>query len=174
MTETTDSTAIEHARIPRWYLALVAVLPAILTLIAVRFNRPQVGPDAVSYIAVADSIRNGDGLGFFVERPLTTWPPLWPLLLAGGTAITGWRGDLVALAFNAVMLGGTVLTASAIATRVLTSRLLRMILLAALAVSPLLIGLAAIVQTEVAFVLIAAVTILLLLLATERQQPMLL
>lgn len=174
MTETTDSTAIEHARIPRWYLALVAVLPAILTLIAVRFNRPQVGPDAVSYIAVADSIRNGDGLGFFVERPLTTWPPLWPLLLAGGTAATRWRGDLVALAFNAVMLGGTVLTASAIATRVLSSRLLRMILLAALAVSPLLIGLAAIVQTEVAFVLIAAVTILLLLLATERQQPMLL
>ena len=174
MEETADAVVGEDARIPRWYLALVAVVPALLTLVAVRLNRPQVGPDAVSYIAVADSIRHGDGLGFFVERPLTTWPPLWPLLLAGGTAVTGWRGDEVALAFNAVMAGGTVLTTAAIATRVLVSRTLRMILLAALAVSPLLIGLAAIVQTEVAFVLITAVTILLLLVATERRQPALL
>jgi len=174
MSEPTATVEAEREHIPRWYLALVAVIPALLTLIAVRFNRPQVGPDAVSYIAVADSIRHGDGLGFFIERPLTTWPPLWPVLLAGGTAITGWRGDLVALAFNALMLGGTVLTTSAIAARVLASRVLRMILLAALAVSPLLIGLAAIVQTEVAFVLVTAVTILLLLMATERRQPALL
>ncbi len=158
----------------RWFVAVAAALPAVLTLLAVRFTRPAVGTDAVAYIAVADSLRAGDGLGFFIERPLTTWPPLWPMVLAAGSAITDWRGDQVAVVLNALMLVGVVLTAAAVARRVLTDLRLRALLVAGLAVSPLLVGLAAFVQTEVAFVLISLVTIWLLLLATERSRPELL
>jgi hypothetical protein len=158
----------------RWFVATAAVVPAVLTMLAVRITRPAVGTDAVAYIAVADSIRAGDGLGFFIERPLTTWPPLWPAVLALGTAVTGWRGDQVAVVLNAVMLTAVVVTAVAVGRRVLVDPRLRAVLVGGLAVSPLLIGLAAFVQTEVAFVLISLVTIWLLLLATEREQPALL
>jgi len=158
----------------RWFVAVAAALPAVLTLVAVRLTRPAAGTDAVAYIAVADSLRAGDGLGFFIERPLTTWPPLWPMVLAAGSAVTGWRGDQVAVVVNAAMLVGVVLVGAAVAQRVLVDLRLRAVLVAGLAVSPLLVGLAAFVQTEVAFVLVSLVTIWLLLLATERSQPALL
>ena len=97
----------------RWVVAAAAIVPAALAVIAARVDRPTVGPDAVSYIAVADSLRTGGGLGFFLERPLTTWPPLWPALIAVGETITGWRGDLVALALNVVLLVVTMLRGNA-------------------------------------------------------------
>ncbi len=157
-----------------WFVAAAAALPAVLTLLAVRVTRPAVGTDAVAYIAVADSIRAGDGLGFIIERPLTTWPPLWPALLALGTTLTGWRGDQVAVVLNAAMLSATVLIGVALARRILGDLRLRAVMVAGLAVSPLLVGLAAFVQTEVAFVLISLATVWLLLLAAEREQPALL
>ncbi|MBM3662295.1 MAG: glycosyltransferase family 39 protein [Actinobacteria bacterium] len=158
----------------RWYVSVVALVPIALTAVAVRFTQPAAGTDAVAYIAVADSLRAGDGLGFFLERPLTTWPPLWPVLLAVGSAVTGWRGDLVAVALNAVMLVGVVLLSAAVVSRILSDLRLRALFVAGVAVSPLLIGLGAFVQTEVAFVLLSLLTIWLLLLATERHLPVLL
>lgn len=156
--------------LPRWAVAAAAVLPAALAVLTARGTRPVVGPDAVSYVAVADSIRAGEGLGFWLERPLTTWPPLWPATLAAGGTLTGWRGDLVALAVNAVLLVGVVLVGAALARRVLERRWVRVAQLAGLAVSPALVGLAVIVQTEVAFVLGAAAALLLVLVGIERDQ----
>lgn len=147
----------------RWVVAAAAIVPAALAVIAARVDRPTVGPDAVSYIAVADSLRTGGGLGFFLERPLTTWPPLWPALIAVGETITGWRGDLVALAMNVVLLALVVVAGSHLAGHVLERRSVRYVLLAGLAVSPMLIGLGIIVQTEIAFVLGATLSLILIL-----------
>lgn len=158
----------DHRPLTRWIVGTAAVVPAALAIVAARVDRPTVGPDAVSYVAVADSLRTGGGLGFFLERPLTTWPPLWPALIAVGEAITGWRGDLVALALNVVLLAAVVLAGSLLGGHVLQRRAVRYVLLASLAISPMLIGLGIIVQTEIAFVLGTTLALLLLLRGTAH------
>ena len=69
------------------------------------------GDDGVGYRAVADSLLAGDGLGYFLEDPLTIWPPLWPALMALVAKVTplGTVGAAVVLnaltALVAVLLG---------------------------------------------------------------------
>ena len=41
-----------------------------------------IGDDGVGYQATADSLLNGNGLGYFLEPKLTIWPPGWPVLMA--------------------------------------------------------------------------------------------
>ena len=153
----------------RW-IALAAASAAALALGVSRITHAAVGPDAIAYIAVATSMKAGDGIGFFLENPLVTWPPLWPALLALGMAITGWRGDVVAMAINAVVVAGCVVLGIAVARRVVSSTMTLGVLAASLAVSPLLIGLAAFVQTEVVFALLALGTILAIMRAAETTQ----
>jgi hypothetical protein len=53
----------------RWAVAVAALSAAVLTLVVARFDRPAVGPDAVAYVAIADSLRAGDGIGFWLGTP---------------------------------------------------------------------------------------------------------
>lgn len=154
-----------------WLVAAAALSAALLTLAVARFNRPGVGPDAVAYVAIADSLRAGDGIGFWLEDPLTTWPPLWPALIWLGMLVSGARADLVALVLNAAVVAGCVVAAVALARRVLRTMTALVVLVVSLAVSPLLIGLAVLVQTEVLFVLLVLLTMLCLLRWTDEGAP---
>lgn len=150
----------------RW-IALAAATTSALTLAATRITHPAVGTDAVAYIAVANSIKDGHGFGFWLEDPLLTWPPLWPSLLAAGMKLTGWRGDLVAIAVNTVLVAVCVVLGVAVARRVLSSSKVLAVLAASLAVSPFLVGLAVFVQTEVIFAVISLGIILAIMRASE-------
>lgn len=154
----------------RW-IALAAAAMSALTLAATRVTHPAVGTDAIAYIAVGNSIRDGHGIGFWLEHPLTTWPPLWPAMLAAGMKVTGWRGDLVALALNTVLVAACVVLGVAVARRVLRSPKVLAVLAASLAVSPFLVGLAVFVQTEVVFALIALGILFAIMKAGEEAAP---
>ncbi len=141
-------------RIAARWLALAAATASALTLLVTRITHAAVGTDAVAYIAVATSIDDGHGIEFWLERPLTTWPPLWPAVLAAGMRLTGWRGDVVGVFVNAAMVAGCVLFGVAVARRVLRRTWVLGLLTASIAVSPLLVGLSALVQTEVVFAML--------------------
>lgn len=76
--------ARRRARRPRW-LAALALGSAALVLVA-NLGGIAVGDDGVGYRAIADSLLAGDGLGYFLDDPLTIWPPLWSALMA----FTAW------------------------------------------------------------------------------------
>lgn len=155
----------------RWAIAAAALSAALLTLVVARFDRPAVGPDAVAYVAIADSLRAGDGIGFWLEDPLTTWPPLWPALIWLGMLVSGARADLVALVLNAAAVAGCVVASIALARRVLRTHTTTTVLVVSLAVSPLLIGLAVLVQTEILFALLVLLVLLSLLRWADEGAP---
>ncbi len=144
----------EDPGVPNWAIGVAAALTALLTLAVARITHPAVGPDAVSYLAVSNSIRTGGGIAFWLEDPLLTWPPLWPALIAGLTAVTRLDSDVAALVLNALAAAGCVPIGFAVARRVLRTRFTTRAMLISLAVSPVLIGLAVLVQTEVVFALV--------------------
>ena len=144
----------EDPGVPTWAIWVAATVTALLTLIVARFTHPAVGPDAVSYLAVSNSIRTGGGIAFWLEDPLLTWPPLWPALIAGFTALTRLDSDVTALVLNSLAAAGCVPAGFAVARRVLRTRFTTRAMLVSLAVSPVLVGLAVLVQTEVLFALV--------------------
>ena len=80
--------------------------------------------DAVYYITVARSLLAGDGLVGLGGVPLTTQPPMYPALLAGGGGLFGIDPYAVAGPLNAVIFGLTVLVAGWWLRRRLHSRFL--------------------------------------------------
>jgi hypothetical protein len=67
------------------------------------------GDDGVGYRAIADSILAGDGLRYFLEDPLTIWPPLWPALMAGLAEVTPLDTRGAAIVLNALTVVAAVL-----------------------------------------------------------------
>jgi hypothetical protein len=59
--------------------SLVACVPALTRLV--------VTSDAVNYLATASSLVHGRGFTTGMDKPATTWMPLYPLLLAGAMAL---------------------------------------------------------------------------------------
>ncbi len=144
----------EDPGVPGWAVGVAALVTALLTLVVARFTHPAVGPDAVSYLAVSNSIRTGGGIAFWIEDPLLTWPPLWPALIAGFTALSRLDSDVAALVLNAAAAAACVPVGFAVARRVLRTRFTTRAMLVSLSVSPVLVGLAVLVQTEVLFALV--------------------
>ncbi|MFG0259125.1 MAG: glycosyltransferase family 39 protein, partial [Phycisphaerales bacterium JB041] len=153
-----------------WMVATAAACSALLALVAARVTSPGVGPDAVAYLGVANSIRDGSGIGFWLEDPLVTWPPLWPMLIAAGNWITDWRPDVVGLVINSLLLSGCAVVGNAVAARVLHTRAARLAMVVSLGVSPILVGLAVLVQTEVVLTLVVLVVTLMIMWFVERDQ----
>jgi hypothetical protein len=67
--------------------AALAAAAGGLVLFATRSD-PRLSPDSITYLAVADHLRQGVGLSDFTRVPLTVFPPVYPMLLApGGTSL---------------------------------------------------------------------------------------
>jgi Dolichyl-phosphate-mannose-protein mannosyltransferase len=150
-----DPSPDHEVRLATRWIALAAASASLMTLAVTRITHAAVGTDAVAYLAIADNIEAGRGASLWLEDPLLTWPPLWPGLLAAVMKVTGLRGDVAAVLVNAVVVAGCVVLGLAVARRVLRSTRALAVLAAALAISPLLAGLAAFVQTEAIFALIS-------------------
>lgn len=93
----TGNAPLERASRPRWLLPLAACSAALVLL--ANLGGIAVGDDGVGYRAIADSILAGNGLGYFLDDPLTIWPPLWPALMA----LVAWLAPLGTLGAAVVL-----------------------------------------------------------------------
>ena len=104
------------------FLAAAAALGAGLVLLRQASFGPGMGWDAVNYITAARNLLAGNGLVDLI-RPMVSWPPLYPAILAGG-GLFGLDPYAVAGPLNAVIFGLTVLVSGWWLQRHLHSRLL--------------------------------------------------
>lgn len=152
---TTAEAPSQRVELPRWWAVAAAVVAGFLVLVTSRFTSPGIGPDAAAYVATADSLLEGTGLGFWLENPLVTWPPLWPLMIAAGSWLTGADTDIAGLVINAVATGVCVWLGIRLTVRCLRTATALYAQVVALAMSPFLISLGYLVQTEVVFSAVA-------------------
>ena len=61
--------------------------------------------DAARNLSTADSLLAGKGFVDMVGSPLVLWPPLYPILLAGLSLVTGLRTFQVAWYLNVALYG---------------------------------------------------------------------
>lgn len=133
-----------------WVLAgaaAVAVLIANLSGIAV-------GDDGVGYRAIADSLLAGDGYGYFLEDPVTVWPPVWPALMALVALVTPMGTLGAAVALNALTAAGVVLVGNRLLGRLVDEPRLVAAGTLVMALGPATIGLGHVVMTDLAFALV--------------------
>ncbi|HLF74823.1 MAG TPA: hypothetical protein VI524_10780 [Anaerolineales bacterium] len=87
------------------FLCVLVILSMILGVIATSRYGAGVASDSVKYLAVAQSLLDGKGLTDHLDRPLLSWPPLYPLLLAGLSLLTGLDVFTAGWYFNIFLLG---------------------------------------------------------------------
>jgi len=71
------------------FLSILAMLGAVLALIVTSKYGPGVSADATKYLSVSENLLNGKGFFDHTGRPLLWWPPLYPLVIAGVSWLTG-------------------------------------------------------------------------------------
>ncbi len=135
-------------------IGLAALVGAGLVLARQATYGALLNLDAVAYVAVARNLLGGDGLVGYAGEVYVTWPPLYPLMMAG--ASLGVTDPLaVAGALNAGLFGVTIFLMG----RYLQRRLGRGYLVGwacfVLAVAVPLVGLAAAALSETLFILMA-------------------
>ena len=128
-----ETSRRKKVRLPAWaadrrpdrftlLLAAAAATAAGLVLLRQAAYGPEMGWDAVNYVTAARNLLAGAGLVDLI-RPMVSWPPLYPALLAGG-GLFGIDPYAVAGPLNVVIFGLTVLVAGWWLRRRLHSRFL--------------------------------------------------
>lgn len=115
-----------------------------------------VGDDGVGYQAIADSLLAGEGLGYFLERPLTIWPPGWPALMAAVAKVTPLDTVQAAVLLNMITAAVVVLLLHAILSRLTRHELPRFAGMAVTAVGASSMIFGHLLMTDFAF---AAITL---------------
>lgn len=100
--------------------SLWAAASAFAVLIA-NAGGLAIGDDGIGYQAISDSIRNGEGLGYFLEPRLTIWPPGWPALMALVSKVTTLNPEGAAIVLNALTAAAVVLLVNRILRRLVRS-----------------------------------------------------
>jgi hypothetical protein len=152
-----DTVGVE--RTGRWrgdsagLIALLAAAAALAVLIA-NVAGIATGDDGVGYRAIADSLLAGDGYGYFLEDPVTVWPPVWPALMA----LVAWLSPLdtlgAAIVLNAAVAAGVVVAGNRLLRTVVDDTRLVLAGTVVLALGPATIGLGHVLMTDMAFALV--------------------
>ena len=132
---------------------VLAVVSALAVLIA-NVQGMATGDDGVGYRAIADSLQRGDGYGYFLEHPVTVWPPIWPSLMAAVAKVTPLDTMGAVIVLNAAVAFGVVLVGHRLLRTVVSNP--RLVLLGTLvfALGPSTIGLGHVLMTDMAFALV--------------------
>ena len=138
-------------------LAAAAALGAGLVLLRLGSYGPGMGWDAVNYITAARNLLAGNGLVDLI-RPMVSWPPLYPAMLAGG-GLFGLDPYAVAGPLNAVIFGLTVLVAGWWLRRHLQSRFLWLWGCLSIALALPLVEIASEAMSEAAFILFVTLSL---------------
>ena len=144
----------------------VAALSALAVLIA-NLSGIATGDDGVGYRAMADSLVAGNGYGYFLEDPVTVWPPIWPGLMAAVSRLTPLNALGAAIVLNAAVSFGVVIAGNRLLRTVVSNA--RLVLLGTLvfALGPSTVGLGHVLMTDMAFALVV-MTWMLVLIAFRR------
>jgi hypothetical protein len=152
-----DTVGVE--RTGRWrgdsagLIALLAAAAALAVLVA-NVAGIATGDDGVGYRAIADSLLAGDGYGYFLEDPVTVWPPVWPALMA----LVAWLSPLdtlgAAIVLNAAVAAGVVVAGNRLLRTVVDDTRLVLAGTVVLALGPATIGLGHVLMTDMAFALV--------------------
>jgi hypothetical protein len=111
-------------------VAIAAVVAGLLVWWATAPWGPGLSPDAIAYSAIAESIRDRAELGYWLEPRVSSWPPLFPAVLAGTAAILDITVVEAGRIVNAVLQGATVVVTALLARRLLRERWLRAVAVA--------------------------------------------
>lgn len=174
MTTTTDQDIDTPTRriSDRWALPL-ALASAVAVLVS-NVSGIAVGDDGVGYRATADSLLDGNGLQYFLERPLTVWPPLWPSLMAAVAKVTPLDTVGAAIALNTLVTVAAVLLAHRLLRRCLDDDRLVLLGTAVVALGSSTIGFGHLLMTDFAFsVVVVALVLVLLRFRDERHAGLL-
>ena len=140
-------------------IALAALAGAAIALARQATYGATLYWDSVNYISVARNLLAGDGLESFLGVAYITWPPLYPLTLAG--ASLGVMDPLViAGPLNAAIFALTIFAVGRYLRDRLSSRYLALWACLALALSIHLTGLAATALSEPLFILLTTLALM--------------
>jgi hypothetical protein len=92
----------------RIFLALLAVLGSALVWLATSRFGPGLSTDGARYLSTAENIAAGHGIIDYLGLPLVNWPPLYPILLAGISLLTGLDVFIAAQVLNILVFGAII------------------------------------------------------------------
>ena len=163
-----DTVGVERTGVSRWQgdsTAVVALLAAAAALAVLIANSAGIatGDDGVGYRALADSLLAGNGYGYFLEDPVTVWPPIWPGLMAAVAWITPLDTLGAAIVLNAAVAAAVVVAGNRLLRTVVTDPRLVLAGTTVLALGPATIGLGHVLMTDMAFALVTMLWMLTLI-----------
>jgi hypothetical protein len=100
------------------FLSTLALLAMLLCGLATSRYGPGVSSDSTKYLSVAQNLLAGHGLYDHRGLPLLSWPPLYSILLAGLSLLTGGDVFVAGWYFNVFLLGLNVFLSGVIFYRV--------------------------------------------------------
>ena len=100
------------------FLGILAVIGMILCWAATSRYGAGVAADSTKYLSVAENLLVGKGLYDHLDLPLLAWPPLYPIILAGLSLLTGLDVFIAGWYFNVFLLGLNLLLSGVIFYRV--------------------------------------------------------
>src|SRR5512138_771778 len=117
------SSSIAFSKNKFWvFLVVLAILAMILAGVATSKYGAGVSSDATKYLAVAQNLLDGKGLYDHRGSPLLAWPPLYPLILAGLSLLSGADVFIVGWYFNVFVFGLNVFLSGVILYRVFSEK----------------------------------------------------
>ena len=168
-TTTADDTV--ETDTPSWvqrhWAGLLATASALAVLVG-NVHGIATGDDGVGYRAIADSLLSGHGLGYFLERPLTIWPPLWPSLMAAVAWATPLSTTGAAVVLNALTVAAAVLVGHRLLSRLVLDPHLVLLGTLVIGLGSSTIGFGHLLMTDFAFAVVVMCLLLTLLTAQER------
>jgi hypothetical protein len=100
------------------FLSTLAVLAILLCAVVTSKYGAGISSDSTKYLSVAQNLVEGNGLVDHKGAPLLSWPPLYSMILAGLSLITGLDVFVAGWYFNVLLLGLNVFLSGVIFQRV--------------------------------------------------------
>jgi hypothetical protein len=104
------------------FLLALTVLAVVLCSTVTAKYGAGVSSDSTKYLSVAQNLREGNGLIDHKGAPLLSWPPLYSMILAGLSLLTGLDVFVVGWYFNVFLYGLNVFLSGVIFSRIFSER----------------------------------------------------
>src|SRR5215216_5970785 len=88
-----------------FFLSTLAVIAILLCGVATSRYGAGVSSDSTKYLSVAQNLLAGNGLYDHKGFPLLSWPPLYSIILAGLSGLTGMDVFVAGWYFNVFLFG---------------------------------------------------------------------
>lgn len=116
-------TLFRHSKATFWiFLSALAIFVIVLGGIATSKYGAGVSSDSTKYLSVAQNLLEGNGLVDHKGAPLLSWPPLYSMILAGLSFLTGLDVFVVGWYFNVFLLGLNMFLSGVIFSRVFSDK----------------------------------------------------